>query len=120
VLVAGAGPVSNLILALAFTAVMFVSVQSGIARTEYDLSFMLPAIGVQMNLALAIFNLLPIPPLDGSWIASWGLPRWLGDRYDRVMEPIGGWILLVLYIPLGFVLSPLVRIGRDLLFRLAI
>ena len=50
-----------------------------------------------MNVVLAVFNLLPIPPLDGSWIASWGLPRHLGDLYDRYMEPYGFIILIALW-----------------------
>jgi Zn-dependent protease len=120
VLVAGAGPASNLLLALVCTVIMFISVRTGIATNVYDLSFLLPAIGIQMNLALAIFNVIPIPPLDGSWIASWGLPRPLGDRYDRIMEPVGGFILLLLFIPLGrLVVAPLAQLGYDLLFRLA-
>ena len=31
--------------------------------------------GLKMNVVLALFNLLPLPPLDGSWVVSWGLPR---------------------------------------------
>ena len=50
-----------------------------------------------MNVLLAIFNLIPLPPLDGSWVASWGLPRPIAERYDRVVEPYGQWILLVLF-----------------------
>jgi Zn-dependent protease len=119
VLVAGAGPASNLLLALICTLIMFVSVKTGFATHDYDLSFLIPAIGIQMNLALAIFNLIPIPPLDGSWLASWGLPRHLGDRYDSVMEPVGGFILLLLFIPLGrLVVGPLAQLGSQLLFQL--
>jgi Zn-dependent protease len=121
VLVAGAGPVSNLLLAIVCTVVMFVSVRTGLATDDYDLAFLIPAIGIQMNLALAIFNLLPVPPLDGSWVASWGLPRRIADRYDKIMEPIGGFILLLLFIPLGrLVVGPLAQLGSQILFRLAV
>jgi Zn-dependent protease len=121
VLVAGAGPVSNLLLAIVCTVAMFVSVRTGLATDDYDLAFLIPAIGIQMNLALAIFNLLPIPPLDGSWVASWGLPRSIANRYDKIMEPLGGFILLLLFIPLGrLVVGPLAQLGSQILFRLAV
>ena len=96
-LVAGAGPVSNLILAVIFTGVFFLIVRSGMITTANDPAVMIVAIGIQMNVVLALFNLVPIPPLDGSKVASYGLPGDVGDRYDRVMEPYGYIILLVLF-----------------------
>jgi len=119
VLVAGAGPVSNLLLALVFTAALFVGLRTG-ARDVQPLMALL-SVGVQMNVLLAIFNLVPLPPLDGSWVASWGLPRPLGEQYDRVVEPYGQWILLALFATgaLGFVLSPFVRALSSFLFQIA-
>ena len=53
-------------------------------------------LGVYFNLGLAVFNLLPIPPLDGSRIAAGVLPRpW--DREYLKIEPYGFLIVLVLY-----------------------
>ena len=60
--------------------------------------FVLVVLGIQLNVLLAVFNFVPIPPLDGSKVASFGLPGDLGERYDRVMEPYGFMILLVLLI----------------------
>src|SRR5262245_35023595 len=94
-LVAGAGPVSNMLLALIFTFVLFVVVRSGLIQSEEHPLFQLIAVAVPLNVGLAIFNLIPIPPLDGSKVASYGLPGPMGDRYDRVMEPYGFMILLV-------------------------
>ena len=96
-LVAGAGPVSNLILALLFTAAFFVMVRAGMVTTATHPAVIIVAVGIQMNVVLALFNLVPIPPLDGSKVASYGLPGSFGDRYDRVMEPYGYVILLVLF-----------------------
>ena len=96
-LVAGAGPVSNLILAVIFTGFFFLIVRSGMITTANDPAVMIVAIGIQMNVVLALFNLVPIPPLDGSKVASYGLPGDVGERYDRVMEPYGYIILLVLF-----------------------
>jgi Zn-dependent protease len=119
VLVAGAGPVSNLLLALVFTAALFVGLRTG-ARDVQPLMALL-SVGVQMNVLLAIFNLVPLPPLDGSWVASWGLPRRIGEQYDRVVEPYGPWILLALFATgaLGFVLAPFVRALSTFLFQIA-
>jgi Zn-dependent protease len=77
--------------------------------------------GIQMNVALALFNLVPLPPLDGSKVASWSLPRSLGEQYDRVMGPYGQWILLILFATgvLGWVLSPLMSALILFLFGLA-
>ena len=127
ILVAGAGPVSNLILAVIFTVALFVIVRSGMIESEHNAVLMLVALAVPMNIGLAIFNLVPIPPLDGSKVASFGLPRELGDRYDRVMEPYGFIILLVAcMLPvfgghslISVVLSPFTSWFTVMLFRLA-
>ncbi len=112
-LVAAAGPVSNFILAALFTALFVAAFRFGVvgpdnyshpvARTLF--------IGITMNVVLAIFNLFPIPPLDGSKVASYGLPGNIGDRYDRVMEPYGYLILLALVMTgvFGYVLAPIME-----------
>jgi Zn-dependent protease len=110
-LVAAAGPVSNFILAALFMAAFVVAFNAGfvdnyrhpVARTLF--------IGITMNVVLAIFNLFPIPPLDGSKVASYGLPGDFGDRYDRVMGPYGFLLLLVLVATglFGYVLAPVME-----------
>ncbi len=120
-LVAGAGPVSNLLLAVLFTVVFFGIVRTGIIEDARNPIVMMVGLGIQMNVVLALFNLVPIPPLDGSKVASYGLPGTLGERYDRVMEPYGYIILLVLFATgiLGYVLGPVTRWVVLALFRLA-
>lgn len=120
VLVAAAGPASNLLLALLFTAGLFIGLRSGARESEGAMAIL--NTGVQMNVVLALFNLVPLPPLDGSWVASWGLPRSVAARYDRVVEPYGQWILLVLFATgvLGWVLSPFVHTISTFLYRLAL
>jgi Zn-dependent protease len=100
VLVAFAGPASNLLLAVLFTGGLFVGLRYlGLPSDPRDphLVVRLLTAGVQINVVLALFNLVPLPPLDGSWLASWGLPRSISEPYDRVVEPYGQWILLILF-----------------------
>jgi len=119
IVVSGAGPASNLVLALIFTAALFVAVRLGLP--EQPVLRML-IIGVQMNVVLALFNMIPLPPLDGSHVASWALPRELGDQYDRLVQPYGHWILLILFMTgaLSWILSPVLRAIVKFLYYLAI
>jgi Zn-dependent protease len=103
ILVAGAGPASNVILAVIFVVLLFVAIQAGV-RSEVAHVFL--SMGVLMNLSLAVFNLVPIPPLDGSWIASWGLPRPLAHKYDSVMEPYGMFFMIALILFGGRLVGP--------------
>jgi Zn-dependent protease len=122
ILVAGAGPVSNMILAVVFTAALFVAARLGLSESAGRPVLNLLATGVVMNLALAIFNLLPLPPLDGSHVASWGLPRSLGQAYDRIMGTYGQYLLLILFVTgvLSWVTTPLIVFLRNVLFALAL
>jgi Zn-dependent protease len=96
VLVAGAGPFSNFLLAMAFTVgLVLVGLFLGPSGIG-DPAARICEAGVIVNVALGVFNLVPLPPLDGSWVASHGLPRALGEAYDRVVRPYGSWILLLL------------------------
>jgi Zn-dependent protease len=66
--------------------------------------------GALMNVSLAVFNLLPVPPLDGSHIASFGLPRSMAQVYDRVMESYGPYLFILLLVTgaLSWVMQPIV------------
>ena len=50
---------------------------------------------VVINIVLMIFNLIPIPPLDGSRVVLFLLPRELAQKYARI-ERYGFWIILIL------------------------
>ncbi|MBI5464196.1 MAG: site-2 protease family protein [Ignavibacteriales bacterium] len=103
IFVSAVGPLSNLLLALV-CAVGFVAAEKIFGREAveegavgYIGSFLVHmfAAGVTLNIFLAIFNLIPIPPLDGSHILSSLLPRDIGERYRQVGFA-GIFILLVL------------------------
>lgn len=108
-LVAAAGPTSNFILAVLLSVTMIVIIRTGLVTTNRDFLYVIVSLGIQLNVLLAVFNLIPIPPLDGSKVASFGLPGDLGERYDRLIGPYGFLILMVLVMSgaLGYVLDPI-------------
>jgi Zn-dependent protease len=116
ILVAAAGPGSNIILALLFLLLYglygLLPLPAPILALDFFFSYM-----VIINLALAAFNLIPLPPLDGSWIAAWGLPRKYGALYDRYVAPYGTLILLGLFMTglLYYLLSPAYYVAFKLL-----
>lgn len=119
--VAGAGPLSNGLLALLFTAVLFAVLKTGLGEALGRPALAILTTGIEMNVALALFNLVPLPPLDGSKVASWSLPRAMARRYDGVMEPYGQWILLILFATgaLGWFLYPMLATLIGFLYHLA-
>ncbi len=110
IIVSGAGPISNMLLAILFTAALFVAVRVISEPASHPVIVFLDR-GVPLNVLLAIFNLVPLPPLDGSHIFQWGLPNGLGHRYIQTIGPYGGFILLALVMTgaLFKVLSPVLN-----------
>jgi Zn-dependent protease len=116
ILVAAAGPVANLILAVVCAVAL--SALAPMAETEsaatgFRIAEPLATMalyGLQLNVVLAVFNMLPIPPLDGGRVAIGMLPRELGWRLAQV-EPYGFLIVLTLLMThtLDFVLRPMMR-----------
>ncbi len=97
ILTAGAGPGSNFVLAVIFTLIYAVGVQVAGWNDAHPL-VLVCYWGIVLNVILGTFNLIPIPPLDGSWIASMSLPRHLAAFYDKMVAPYGFMILMLLLI----------------------
>jgi Zn-dependent protease len=96
--VAVAGPVTNLSLALLFAGMFkLVVVFQGLfsAQTVQALVYLLQY-GILINVFLAIFNLIPIPPLDGGRIATAILPIKQAVWYDQVIGRFGMLIVFAL------------------------
>ncbi len=110
ILVAGAGPASNFLLTFLFTVALAIAIKAGVRAGESGPLFTILVTGIRTNVGLAVFNLVPLPPLDGSWIVSWGLPRGPAAFYDRFMEPYGQIVLIALYVTgiLWIVVGPVV------------
>jgi Zn-dependent protease len=92
-IVALAGPVSNLLMAVGWALLIYmVGANNGIVSLALAKA---AETGIYINLSLAILNLLPIPPLDGSRILTGILPPRLAWQYNQ-LERYGFIILLVL------------------------
>lgn len=93
-LVALAGPISNFLLAILFFLVFKLLIyKAGFASDEVVSQVMLRS--MQWNCLLAAFNLIPIPPLDGSRVMSYLLPVSLRGAYNQI-ERLGMFLLLAL------------------------
>jgi Zn-dependent protease len=124
-----AGPGINLIMAVSFAFILRVVLpllDKFIPRSALEW-FVLPLVlmlgyGVLINVALAILNLIPIPPLDGSRILYWLLPDKLASLYYR-LERFGMLIIIALFAfnILGYLIWPIVEpvlnvlLGKDIL-----
>ena len=96
-IVTACGPLMNLLLALAFGLPMRVMLARGMF-TGNPLMFQFFSMFVTVNLSLMFFNLIPIPPLDGSKILYGLLPIDLAAKYERIMAQYGFMLIVILLI----------------------
>ena len=97
-MIAAAGPASNLILAVVAALVIRVVPEHSMAVGAVELSRPIELIVgtmLQLNLLLALFNLLPVPPLDGGNIVAGLLRGSLAERYEA-LRPYGVFVLYAL------------------------
>ena len=108
-LVALAGPMSNLLMAFgwALAAVIGHSVQTALPWLGEPLLLMGIA-GINVNVMLAVLNLIPIPPLDGSRVLVGILPNRFGEMMARI-EPYSLIILVLLLVSGVLNLMPVVN-----------
>ena len=108
--IAAAGPLSNLALAVVAAAALRAvpAEPEAIGRMAVAAPLALVAsVGLQINLLLAIFNMIPVPPLDGSSVVAGLVPERVAAGLDR-LRPYGFLVLygLMLTGALGYLVGP--------------
>lgn len=98
-----AGPVSNLLLATALSLLIRLSI------LPYVIVPFLYAV-IILNISLAVFNLVPVYPLDGEKILAAILPRDMAYEYQSIMNRYGTIILILMILPLFGGSSPVISL----------
>jgi len=117
-LVGFSGPASNILLCAVF-ALSLRLLWPWIQGSDPDMRVILIkffTLGAWLNAALAFFNLVPVPPLDGSHLIAAFLPNWALARYERFAR--FGLLFILLFLAFGRYLGILIGVPSYLLLRL--
>ncbi len=108
-IVAVAGPLSNLLMAIFWVFIYKLGISMGVDSNLGQGIRAMGQAGILINLVLFVFNLLPIPPLDGGRVLSGFVPPAVSDMLDRI-EPYGFFIVIgLLYFGvLNTILNPVI------------
>lgn len=102
VIVSSVGPISNLIMATtcAIITILLLKIQPLIGDAAASSAFFIFLLdmfsrGIQLNVILGVFNLVPVPPLDGSHVLAAFLPASTAEAYSRIGF-VGIFLILIL------------------------
>jgi hypothetical protein len=103
-LIAIAGPLSNILIALVFTAIVRIGIQNGLLSIPFITLCMYV---ILINISLAVFNLIPIPPLDGSKVLFGFLPVRF-QHIRKIIEQNSFVLMLILLLFLWHFITPVI------------
>ncbi len=109
-LVAIAGPLSNIAIAILVGLAVRIAISAGFSGPAISLAF----ITIILNLYLAFFNMIPVPPLDGSKVLMGLFPK-IAPKLNQ-LSPISGILIIVLAISIfpNFILPPVLFFAKIL------
>jgi len=114
VVVALAGPTANFVMAFVWALILAMVLHLRANETLDGWMVLMAQAGILTNVLLGMFNLLPVPPLDGGRVLVALLPPRWGGRMEKI-EPIGLFVVLGLSVlgMLGWLFEPAFRlVGR--------
>lgn len=119
-----AGPLSNLLLAILFTLILKILVITGIivpviSSSAGGILLNMLILTIQFNIVFAVFNMIPIPPFDGSKVLRHFLPYNWKQKFDMLQAYSFYIILIFLFTNLDvYIIAPIVNFISNLLFMI--